>query len=69
MAGERRGLRAVRIRATVIAALAVALALVAGGAVLVLGLRVELSNDVRDAARARAQEVARVIEAGRGCRR
>lgn len=66
MAGERRRLRAVRIRATVIAALAVAIALVAGGAVLVLGLRVELSNDVRDAARARAQEVARVIDAGRG---
>lgn len=58
-----------RIRATVIAALAVALALVAGGVALVLGLRVELSNDVRDAARARAQEVARVIEAGRGCPR
>ncbi|WP_371551294.1 HAMP domain-containing histidine kinase [Streptomyces sp. NBC_00554] len=55
-----------RIRATVIAALAVGLALIAGGAALVLGLRVELSNDVRDAARTRAGEVARVIEAGRG---
>ncbi|MFC5219777.1 sensor histidine kinase [Streptomyces coerulescens] len=54
------------MRATVIAALAVGLALIAGGAALVLGLRVELSNDVRDAARARAQEVAQVIEAGRG---
>ncbi|MDT0479576.1 sensor histidine kinase [Streptomyces doebereineriae] len=66
MAGEQRRLRTVRIRATVIAALAVGLALVAGGAVLVIGLRVELSNDVRDAARTRAGEVARVIEAGRG---
>lgn len=66
MAGERRRLRAVRVRATVIAALAVGLALVVGGAVLVVGLRVELSNDVRDAARVRAREVARVIEAGRG---
>ncbi|MER6956196.1 HAMP domain-containing sensor histidine kinase [Streptomyces sp. NPDC000618] len=43
-----------------------ALALVAGGTVLVLGLRAELTNDVRDAARARAREVAQVIEAGRG---
>ncbi|CAM5327055.1 sensor histidine kinase [Streptomyces chartreusis] len=66
MASERRRLRTVRVRATVIAALAVGLALIAGGAALVLGLRVELSNDVRDASRARAQEVARVIEAGRG---
>lgn len=66
MAGKRRHLRAVRVRATVITVLAVALALVAGGTVLVLGLRAELSNDVRDAARARAREVARVIEAGRG---
>ncbi|WP_197541379.1 sensor histidine kinase [Streptomyces davaonensis] len=62
----RRQLRAVRVRATVIAVLAVALALVAGGVALVLGLRTELSNDVRDAARDRAGEVARVIEAGRG---
>ncbi|MCX5327962.1 cell wall metabolism sensor histidine kinase WalK [Streptomyces sp. NBC_00140] len=66
MAGERRRLRAVRVRATVVAALAVGLALIAGGAALVVGLRVELSNDVRDAARVRAREVARVIEAGRG---
>jgi len=75
MTGERssggarlRGarLRAVRVRATVIAVLAVGLALVAGGVALVLGLRHELGNDVRDAARARAREVARVIEAGRG---
>ncbi|WP_371544015.1 HAMP domain-containing histidine kinase [Streptomyces sp. NBC_00554] len=43
-----------------------ALALVAGGTVLVLGLRAELTNDVRDAARTRAGEVAQVIEAGRG---
>ncbi|MEV0171330.1 HAMP domain-containing sensor histidine kinase [Streptomyces sp. NPDC050803] len=62
----RRQLRAVRVRATVIAVLAVAVALVAGGVALVLGLRTELSNDVRDAARDRAGEVARVIEAGRG---
>jgi len=59
-------LQAVRVRTTLIAVLAVAFALVAGGAALVLGLRAELSNDVRDAARARATEVARVIEAGRG---
>ena len=63
---HQRRLRAVRLRATLIAVLAVALALVAGGTALVLGLRAELGNDVRDAARARAQEVARVIEAGRG---
>ncbi|MGV9450869.1 sensor histidine kinase [Streptomyces sp. NPDC003635] len=62
----RRQLRAVRVRATLIAVLAVALALIAGGVALVLGLRAELSNDVRDAARERAGEVARVIEAGRG---
>ncbi|MFF4274217.1 sensor histidine kinase [Streptomyces sp. NPDC001536] len=66
MVGKRRRLRAVRVRATVITVVAVALALVAGGTVLVLGLRAELSNDVRDAARSRATEVARVIEAGRG---
>ncbi|WP_367323381.1 sensor histidine kinase [Streptomyces sp. HUAS ZL42] len=64
--GSRARLRAVRVRATAVAVLAVALALVAGGLALVLGLRTELSNDVRDAARARAQQVARVIEAGRG---
>ncbi|MFJ5773216.1 sensor histidine kinase [Streptomyces sp. NPDC093094] len=62
---ERR-LRGVRLRATLVAVLAVAVALVVGGTALVLGLRTELSNDVRDAARARAAEVARVIEAGRG---
>ncbi|WP_371600148.1 sensor histidine kinase [Streptomyces sp. NBC_00564] len=66
MAAKRRRLRAVRVRATVITVLAVALALVAGGTVLVLGLRAELTNDVRDAARTRAGEVAQVIEAGRG---
>ncbi|MCI3269886.1 sensor histidine kinase [Streptomyces cylindrosporus] len=67
-AGERhrRRLRAVRVRATVIAVLAVASALVIGGTLLVQGLRAELSGDVRDAARGRAREVARVIEAGRG---
>ncbi|MFE7840385.1 sensor histidine kinase [Streptomyces sp. NPDC057474] len=59
-------LRAVRVRVTVVAVLAVALAMVAGGTALVLGLRTELSNDVRDAARTRAKEVAQVIEAGRG---
>ncbi len=67
--GEARAgarLRAVRVRATVIAVLAVGLALVAGGVALVIGVRVELSNDVRDAARERAREVAAVIEAGRG---
>ncbi|MET9736186.1 HAMP domain-containing sensor histidine kinase [Streptomyces sp. NPDC006458] len=66
MADERRRLRAVRVRATLIAVLAVGLALIAGGSVLVLGLRTELSNDVRDAARSRAREVAQVIEEGRG---
>ncbi|NNN38380.1 hypothetical protein HLK59_50495, partial [Streptomyces sp. S3(2020)] len=67
MTGEQhRRLRAVRVRATVIAVLAVALALVGGGTALVFGLRAELSNDVRDAARARARQVAEVIEAGRG---
>ncbi|MFE0251217.1 sensor histidine kinase [Streptomyces sp. NPDC059010] len=68
MAGERyeRRLRAVRVRATVVVVLAVAVALVAAGVGLVVGLRTELSNDVRDAARARASDVARVIEAGRG---
>lgn len=63
---QERRLRAVRVRATLVAVVAVAVALVAGGAALVLGLRTELSNDVRDAARTRAQEIARVIEAGRG---
>ena len=63
---ERRRLRAVRVRATVVAVVAVGLALVVGGVTLVLVLRAELSNDVRDAARTRATEVARVIEAGRG---
>ncbi|MFI7410221.1 sensor histidine kinase [Streptomyces sp. NPDC049627] len=68
MTGERyeRRLRAVRVRATVVAVLAVALALIAAAVGLVAGLRTELSNDVRDAARARASDVARVIEAGRG---
>lgn len=63
---ERRRLRAVRVRATLVAVLAVGLALVVGGVTLVLVLRAELSNDVRDAARTRATEVARVIEAGKG---
>ncbi|MGI5454559.1 sensor histidine kinase [Streptomyces sp. CA-249302] len=63
---HRRRLRAVRVRATVIAVLAVAVALVVGGTALVQGLRAELSGDVRDAARARATGVARVIGAGRG---
>ncbi|MGC9538573.1 sensor histidine kinase [Streptomyces sp. UG1] len=63
---DERRLRAVRVRATVVAVLAIALALVAAGVALVVGLRTELSNDVRDAARARATDVARVIEAGRG---
>ncbi|AZQ34534.1 HAMP domain-containing histidine kinase [Streptomyces cyaneochromogenes] len=62
---ERR-LRAVRVRATVVAVLVIAFALVAAGIGLVVGLRTELSDDVRDAARARASDVARVIEAGRG---
>ncbi|MCL8013459.1 cell wall metabolism sensor histidine kinase WalK [Streptomyces sp. AS02] len=62
---ERR-LRAVRVRATVVAVLVIALALVAAGVGLVVGLRTELSDDVRNAARARASDVARVIEAGRG---
>ncbi|MEU6380368.1 HAMP domain-containing sensor histidine kinase [Streptomyces sp. NPDC046909] len=68
MTGERqeRRLRAVRVRATLVAVVAVAVALIAGGTALVLGLRTELGNDVRDAARTRAQEIARVIEAGRG---
>ncbi|WDF37844.1 HAMP domain-containing sensor histidine kinase [Streptomyces sp. T12] len=68
MTGERyeRRLRVVRVRATVVVVLAVALALVAAGVGLVVGLRTELSGDVRDAARARASDVARVIEAGRG---
>ncbi|MGP4011102.1 sensor histidine kinase [Streptomyces sp. 4N124] len=61
-----RRLRAVRVRATVVAVLAVAVALVAAGVGLVVGLRTELTGDVRDAARARASDVARVIEAGRG---
>ncbi|MER5937126.1 HAMP domain-containing sensor histidine kinase [Streptomyces sp. NPDC001928] len=68
MASERyeHRLRAVRVRATAVAALAVAVALLAAGIGLVVGLRTELSADVRDAARARASDVARVIEAGRG---
>ncbi|MFF0201355.1 sensor histidine kinase [Streptomyces sp. NPDC005017] len=66
MADEQRRLWAVRVRTTLIAVLAVGLALIAGGTVLVLLLRIELSNDVRDAARTRAREVAQVIEEGRG---
>ncbi|WP_406255337.1 sensor histidine kinase [Streptomyces chartreusis] len=63
---DERRLRAVRVRATAVAVLAVALALIAAGVGLVVGLRTELSGDVRDAARERASEVAQVIEAGRG---
>lgn len=63
---DERRLRAVRVRATAVAVLAVALALIAAGVGLVVGLRTELSDDVRDAARERASEVAQVIEAGRG---
>ncbi|MGP3979989.1 ATP-binding protein [Streptomyces sp. KR80] len=69
----RAGLRTVRnrigtvqVRSTLIAVLVVAVALVGGAFGLVAALRAELTGDVESAARARAEQVAAVVEAGRG---
>lgn len=56
----------VRFRSTVAAVLVVAVGLIAGAVALVAVLRAELTDDVRQAARARAEQVAAVIESGRG---
>ncbi|MFE0652493.1 sensor histidine kinase [Streptomyces sp. NPDC059534] len=56
----------VRFRSTVAAVLVVTVGLVAGAVALVALLRAELTDDVRQAARARAEQVAAVIESGRG---
>lgn len=56
----------VRFRSTVAAVVVVAVGLVAGAVALVALLRAELTDDVRQAARARAEQVAAVIESGRG---
>lgn len=56
----------VRFRSTVAAVLVVAVGLVAGAVALVALLRAELTHDVRQASRARAVQVAEVIESGRG---
>ncbi|MEC4017560.1 sensor histidine kinase [Streptomyces sp. H27-D2] len=56
----------VRFRSTVAAVLVVAVGLLAGAVALVVLLRAELTDDVRQAARARAEQVAAVIESGRG---
>ncbi|MFD7326965.1 sensor histidine kinase [Streptomyces sp. NPDC059875] len=58
--------RSVRFRSTVAAVLVVAVGLVVGAVALVALLRAELTDDVRQAARARAEQVAAVVEAGRG---
>ncbi|MGW8883151.1 ATP-binding protein [Streptomyces sp. NPDC055749] len=56
----------VRFRSTVAAVLVVAVGLLAGAVALVALLRAELTDDVRQAARTRAEQVASVIESGRG---
>ncbi|MER5203562.1 HAMP domain-containing sensor histidine kinase [Streptomyces sp. NPDC002825] len=56
----------VRFRSTVAAVLVVAVGVVAGAVALVALMRAELTDDVRQAARTRAEQVAAVIEAGRG---
>ncbi|MEV8021253.1 HAMP domain-containing sensor histidine kinase [Streptomyces sp. NPDC086554] len=55
-----------RVRSTAAAVLVVAVGLVAGAVALVALLQAELTDDVRQAARARAGQVAAVIESGRG---
>ncbi|AJF67977.1 sensor histidine kinase [Streptomyces vietnamensis] len=56
----------VRFRSTVAAVLVVAVGVAAGAVALVALMRAELTDDVRQAARARAEQVAAVIESGRG---
>ncbi|MFI0926855.1 sensor histidine kinase [Streptomyces sp. NPDC021012] len=56
----------VRVRSTVAAVLVVAVGVVAGAVALVAFMKAGLTDDVRQAARARAEQVAAVIEAGRG---
>ncbi|MFK4222912.1 ATP-binding protein [Streptomyces sp. NPDC019890] len=56
----------IRFRSTVAAVLVVAVGLVAGAVALVALLRAELTDDVRQTARSRAEQVATVIESGRG---
>ncbi|MEV0323169.1 HAMP domain-containing sensor histidine kinase [Streptomyces sp. NPDC050658] len=60
------GSRGVRVRSTAAAVLVVAVGLIAGAVALVALLQAELTDDVRQAARARATQVAAVIESGRG---
>ncbi|MEV4429705.1 HAMP domain-containing sensor histidine kinase [Streptomyces sp. NPDC049602] len=56
----------VRIWSAVAAVVVVAVGLVAGAVALIALLRVELTDDVRQSARTRAEQVAAVIESGRG---
>ncbi|MCB0964522.1 MAG: HAMP domain-containing protein [Acidimicrobiales bacterium] len=65
-AGSRRlrGLRSIRVRTTAAAVLVVAVALAIGGAALVVALRQSLTDQIRTAARLRAEDVVGVIEAG-----
>ncbi|MEN8652203.1 HAMP domain-containing sensor histidine kinase [Streptomyces sp. 21So2-11] len=56
----------IRVRSTVAAVLVVAAGLLVGAVALVALLRAELTDDVRQASRARAEQVAAVIESGRG---
>lgn len=56
----------VRFRSTLAAVLVVAVGLVAGAVALIALLRAELTDDVRQASRTRAEQVAEVIESGRG---
>ncbi|MEV0113997.1 HAMP domain-containing sensor histidine kinase [Streptomyces sp. NPDC050844] len=60
------GSQGVRVRSTAAAVLVVAVGLVAGAVALVALLQAELTDDVRQAARARAVEIAAVIDSGRG---
>ncbi|MGH9229361.1 MAG: sensor histidine kinase [Acidimicrobiales bacterium] len=54
----------VRVRTTVAATVLVGLALLAGGVALVLAMRQELTDEVRDVARVRAADTAAALEAG-----
>ena len=56
----------IRLRSSAVAVLVVALGLLAGAVALVVLLRADLTDDVRRTARDRADQVAAVIDAGRG---
>ncbi len=60
----RRRLATVRVRITVVAVLVVGLALLAGGALLLVTYRASLKNDVETAARLRSRDIGDALTSG-----